>query len=143
MPEESILKPDITVASTVPQSRSGQPYLAIAVSGKWSLRTDRAQDVVSQGSKLMSLRRGRMPHFAVITVEPRPAMLKLLADGSGAIDCIYHLDLDALGRALDACQATRPNRLRWEPKRTFDRLVLQGRLRDYSDLIEEVRRLPA
>lgn len=139
MPEESMLKVDVIVGSP---AVSGLPLLELALSAKWSLRTDRAQDCVSQGSKLVSLRRGRMPHFAVLTIEPRPAMLKILADGSGAVDCVYHLDLAALQRTIDACAARTKNPSSWSPKLTFDRLIRQGRLRDYDDLIAEVLRLP-
>ena len=140
MPEESMLALDITVGEETGAERP--PLLQIGVSAKWSLRTDRAQDCVSQGSKLVSLRRGRMPHYAVLTMEPRPAMLKILADGSGAIDCVYHLDLAALGRAVDACANRRKDASGWSPKVTFERIVRQGRIRDYDDLVEEILRVP-
>lgn len=133
MPEESFLKVDITVGS--PPAQDPQ-LMHIGLSSKWSLRTDRAQDCISQGSKLASQRRGVMPHFAVITIEPRPAMLKILADGSGAIDCVYHLDLPALTRAISAERAKESPM--WSPGLTFDRLVQQRRLRDYDELTQEV-----
>jgi hypothetical protein len=81
MPEEALLKVDVTVAE--PRA-TGRPIVHTALSSKWSLHTDRAQDCVSQGSKLVTHRRGRMPHFGVVTIEPRSAMLKILCDGSGA-----------------------------------------------------------
>ena len=84
-----------------------------------------------------------MPHFAVITVEPRPAMLKILADGSGSVDCVYHLDLPALIRAVDAAAQTRAIPSSWSPKTTLLRMVRQGRIRDYDDLVSEVLRAPA
>ena len=67
---ESLLKIDVSVA--IPHEGE-LDELAIALSSKWSLRIDRAQDCVSQGSKLVAQRRGRMPHFGVITIEPRPS----------------------------------------------------------------------
>ncbi|MFL6146892.1 MAG: NgoMIV family type II restriction endonuclease, partial [Pseudonocardiaceae bacterium] len=139
MPEESLLKIDISVA--LPR-RDGPDELVIALSSKWSLRTDRAQDCVSQGSKLVALRRGRMPHFGVITIEPRPAMLKILADGSGSIDYVYHLDLPALAVTIEttAQSARRPDS--WSPRLTFNRLMGQRRIRDFDDLVWEVSRLP-
>ncbi|GAA3815409.1 NgoMIV family type II restriction endonuclease [Cellulomonas soli] len=135
--EESLLGIDLTVASA---GGAGKPRLEVALSAKWSLRTDRAQDCVSQGAKLVSQRRGRMPHFAVVTMEPRPAMLRILADGSGAVDCVYHLDLPALEHAvrLEAAAATAA---RWPPLETFERLCAQRRLRDYDELLNEVRRI--
>lgn len=139
MPEESLLRIDISVA--IPH-RGELDELAIAISSKWSLRTDRAQDCISQGNKLVSQRRGKMPHFGVITVEPRPSMLKVLADGSGAVDFVYHLDLPKLYETIDEVAQTRAS-TRWGPKRTFDRLMAQNRLRDYDRLLYEVARVPS
>lgn len=132
---EDLLKLDITIATEIGTSL---PELRIALSAKWSLRTDRAQDCVSQGSKLQAQKRGRMPHYAVITAEPRPAMLKIPSDGP-SVDCVYHLDLPALDRALTRMADGNPN---WSPKVTFDRLVRQGRLRDYDDLVQQVSEVP-
>lgn len=139
MPEESLLKIDISVA--LPQ-HDGPDELVIALSSKWSLRTDRAQDCVSQGSKLVALRRGRMPHFGVITIEPRPAMLRILADGSGSIDYVYHLDLPALAAAIETMSQSTRRPDSWSPRLTFNRLMIQRRIRDFDDLVWEVSRLP-
>jgi hypothetical protein len=138
MPTESLLKIDVSVA--IPHEGE-LDELAIALSSKWSLRTDRAQDCVSQGSKLVGQRRGRMPHFGVITIEPRPHMLRILADGSGAVDFVYHLDLSALSTAMAAVADRK--RGRWSPAETYNRLMRQKRLRDFDDLVREVMRVPA
>lgn len=138
MPEEAILRVDLTVGAPIALA---DPHLYVGVSAKWSLRTDRAQDCISQGARLAAQRRGPMPHFAVLTIEPRPAMLRILADGSGAIDCVYHLDLPALTRAIETVASTKP--ANWSPKRTFDRLLQQGRIRDYDELVSAVARVPA
>ncbi len=98
MPEEALLHIDVTVAET---GAVGAPRLHVALSSKWSLRTGRAQDCVSQGAKLVAQRRGRMPHFAVVMMEPRPSMLKILGDGSGSVDCVYHLDLPSLKQTME------------------------------------------
>lgn len=141
VPNEAVLKIDVAVSETAPPGE-----LAVALSSKWTLRTDRAQDCISQGNKLVSLRRGRMPHFAVITMEPRPAMLRLLADGSGSIDCVYHLDLPSLRLAVEDVErsrtAKRGRAVSWGPRETLERLVRQRRLRDYDDLVREIQRLP-
>ncbi|MEJ1180987.1 MULTISPECIES: NgoMIV family type II restriction endonuclease [unclassified Pseudarthrobacter] len=138
MPEESLLNLDLTCAL----EREGQePVLRLGLSSKWTLRTDRAQDCVSQGAKLASQRRGPMPHYAVITMEPRPAMLKILADGSGAVDYVYHLDLPALSRAIEKVRSTKKGS--WSPGITFDRLLMQGRIRDYDDLVRAVKSISA
>lgn len=138
MPEESLLNLDITCGS---EQQDMEPVLRLGLSSKWSLRTDRAQDCVSQGSKLASQRRGPMPHYAVITMEPRPAMLKILADGSGSVDYVYHLDLPALTRAMEAARSRRKAG-KWSPGDTFDRLINQGRIRDYDELVKAVKSIP-
>jgi hypothetical protein len=137
MPEESLLKIDITVASPAPAGR-----LLIALSSKWSLRTDRAQDCISQGAKLVNQRRGQMPHYAVLTMEPRPAMLRLIASGSGAVDCVYHLALPELRRAAETIERRRGGGA-WGPRHTLERLVAQRRVRDYDELLTEINSLPS
>lgn len=137
MPEESLLNLDLTCAL---EAEGRESLLRLGLSSKWTLRTDRAQDCVSQGSKLASQRRGPMPHYAVITMEPRPAMLKILADGSGSVDYVYHLDLPALVRAMEKLKSRK--RKGWSPGVTFDRLMNQGRLRDYDDLVRTVQAIP-
>lgn len=140
MPTESLLRIDVSVA--IKHEGEGElDELAIGLSSKWSLRTDRAQDCVSQGTKLVAQRRGRMPHFGVITIEPRPAMLRILADGSGAVDFVYHLDLSALSDSITAVAERKPSN--WSPAQTFNRLMRQRRLRDFDDLVHEVMRVPS
>jgi len=137
MPEESLLKIDVTVGAPSPNER-----LLVALSSKWSLRTDRAQDCVSQGSKLVSLRRGHMPHYAVLTMEPRPAMLRLIAYSSGAVDCVYHVALPEL-RSAARVLANRKGGTSWPQRASLERMVAQGRIRAYGDLVDEVKRLPS
>lgn len=132
--EESLLRLDVV---SYRDEMTTRPHLLTGFSLKWSLRTDRAQDCRSQGAKMSALRRGRMPHFAAVTMEPRPAMLALLGRGSGDLDCVYHLDLPALGDAVEAhYMANRPPRQRLFD--TFRRLVDQRRLRDYDELVTAV-----
>lgn len=75
-----------------------------------------------------------MPHFAAVTMEPRPYMLNLLGGGSGEVDCVYHLDLPALTLAIEAACAGQVRRQ--ETLDLFRRLVEQRRLRDYDELVE-------
>lgn len=137
MPEESFLNVDVSVG--IPHAGQEHPELAIAISSKWTLRTDRAQDCFSQGNKLMAQRRGKMPHFGVITIETRPSMLKILADGS-AVDYIYHLDLPTLTATLN--KVAESARGRWSPLETYGRIMRQERLRDFDKLVYEVMRVP-
>lgn len=112
--------------------------LEVGLSLKWSLRTDRAQDCRSQGAKLSALRRGRMPHFAAVTMEPRPYMLNLLGGGSGDVDCVYHLDLPALAQAVEDVYGSKSDKNSLRTLGTFRRLVEQRRLRDYDELVRYV-----
>ena len=74
-----------------------------------------------------------MPHFAVVTMEPRPYMLNLIGGGSGEVDCVYHLDLPALTAAIEeTCVGNARRRATLE---TFNRLVTQRRLRDWDELV--------
>jgi hypothetical protein len=129
---ESLLKLDVTVARTEPNRL---PELEIGLSLKWSLRTDRAQDCRSQGAKLSALRRGRMPHFAAVTMEPRPYMLNLLGGGSGDVDCVYHLHLPALQAAIDEVYGSKTDKTSQRIVAGFQRLVEQRRVRDYDELV--------
>lgn len=128
--EESLLKIDLAVGSWV----TGRvPDLQVAISSKWTFRTDRVQDVVSQGSKLAAQKRGRMPHFAVITMEPNPSFLRIPSDGP-FVDCVYHLDLPNLKKSLGGANKS--------AQRLFNRLIRQGRLKDYDDLVAYVKSIP-
>ncbi|MGX1807490.1 NgoMIV family type II restriction endonuclease [Nocardia sp. NPDC055321] len=135
MPEESMLKIDITLST-----KNAEDRLLIGLSSKWSLRTDRAQDCISQGSKLVSMRHGHMPHYAVLTMEPRPSMLKLIAYGSGSVDCVYHLALPQLRSAAESIEKNKGEP--WRPRVLLERMVSQRRVRSYEDLVSEVMRLP-
>lgn len=129
---ESLLKLDVVEARTQP---AHLPELEIGLSLKWSLRTDRAQDRRSQGAKLSALRRGRMPHFAAVTMEPRPYMLYLLGGGSGDVDCVYHLHLRALKAAIDEVYGSRTDKTSQRIRARFQRLIEQRRVRDYDELV--------
>lgn len=132
-PEESLLKLDITIAT-----RAALPKLVAGLSCKWSLRTDRAQDCLAQGAKLVANRRGRMPHYATLTMEPRPAMLRLLAYGSGSIDCVYHLALPELRDPAQDLVEDKGTKSSRQQRDSIERMVSQGRLRDYEALLAEV-----
>lgn len=138
MPEESMLSIDITVS---PEDSKSENRLLVGLSSKWSLRTDRAQDCIAQGAKLVSMRRGHMPHYAVLTMEPRPSMLKLLAYGSGSVDCVYHLALPELRAAAQVIEAARGKA--WPQRHLLEQMVTQRRIRPYQDLVDEINRLPA
>ncbi|MEY9967528.1 hypothetical protein ABIA33_005599 [Streptacidiphilus sp. MAP12-16] len=136
MADESPLNLDLAVQrpTTVAAeaSTSVPPHLVAGFSLKWSLRTDRLQDPRTQGSQMAAMRRGRMPHFAAVTMEPRPYYLGRLGMGTGDLDCVYHLALPELAKAVEDVYVG-PKRAK--QRDTFRRLVDQRRLRDYDDLV--------
>lgn len=117
------------------------PHLVAGFSLKWSFRTDRVQDPRIQGSKMASLRRGRMPHFAVVTMEPRPSMLAILGEGSGDVDFVYHLALPELTTAINTLAALPRHGPSWLTAATFRHLVSNRRVLDYHKLVEYVSTL--
>lgn len=138
--EESLLRVDIVGWDPDPINPIPLPELRVGLSLKWSLRTDRAQDCISQGAKMSSNRRGVMPHYATVTMEPRPYFLAILGQGSGAIDAVYHLALPELDLALAGLSSNSPKRY-LRAYESFQRLRDQGRLRDYSQLSERLSRM--
>ncbi|WAL72645.1 hypothetical protein OU787_14675 [Kitasatospora sp. YST-16] len=138
--DESLPKLDISVHRPLdPASPANGLHLVAGFSLKWSLRTDRLQDPRTHGAKMASLRRGRMPHFAAVTMEPRPYFLARLGQGTGDLDCVYHLHLPALTAAVDEYYTKTKSHLK--TRDTFRRMVDQRRLRDYDDLVAYLKTL--
>jgi hypothetical protein len=99
---------DVTVAEAREQ---GLPMLHTTLSSKWSLRTDRAQDCVSQGVKLVHSVMTNAPlHCGDTRIPPRDAQ-----NPRGRIDCVYHLDLLALTAAWEELAAHRKQPRSWSP----------------------------
>jgi hypothetical protein len=103
------------------------PSLHASISCKWTLRSDRAQNARSEGLNLVRNRKGRLPHIAVITGEPTPGRIASLALGTGDIDCVYHIALYELRKAL-------VDQDREETLDLLDTMIEGKRLRDISDL---------
>ncbi|MEU3494492.1 NgoMIV family type II restriction endonuclease [Kitasatospora cineracea] len=138
--DESLPKLDISVHRDLdPAPQLGHPHLVAGMSLKWSLRTDRLQDPRTHGAKMAALRRGRMPHFSAVTMEPRPYFLARLGQGTGDLDCVYHLHLPALTAAVDDYYTGLKSRVRIRD--TFHRMIDQRRLRDYDDLVSYLKTL--
>ena len=110
-----LIRPDITIGI----GTSALPHLHAAVSCKWTIRSDRVQNIRHEGVVLTRHRRGRHPHFVAVTAEPLPSRLAAIAEGTGEVDCVYH---PALAELFSACTDGRP-------AYTLQRLVAQDRLR--------------
>ena len=120
-----LVKPDVTVGL---DSGAGKPFLHAAVPCKWTLRSDRAQNVRHEAVVLIRHRRGRLPHITPVTAEPMPTRLASLARGTAEIDALYHVALDELSAAVRASGSA-------EQVDVLDELVGHNRLRDLADLV--------
>ena len=76
--------------------QSSHRFLHASVSCKWTIRSDRVQNVRLEAANIVRKRRGRLPHFVCVTCEPFPLRLAAVAGGDGDLDCTYHLDLQSL-----------------------------------------------
>jgi len=124
-----MIKPDVTVG--YPLQAAAPLHLHAAVSCKWTIRSDRVQGVRYEGAMLARHRRGRQPHFVLVTAEPLPTRLASIARGTGDVDAVYHVALEELGRAVARVGTS-------EQQRTLGELVSQRRLLDFNDLAHQL-----
>lgn len=124
-----VITPDVTVGREL--EVGGAPYLQAAVPCKWTLRSDRAQNVRHEAVVLIRHRRGRLPHITPVTAEPLPTRIASLARGTAEVDAVYHLALDEL---VAACAAAGTR----EQVEVLEELVSHDRLRDLSTLAATV-----
>lgn len=122
-----LIKPDITIGIDTGTRR----HLHAAVSCKWTIRSDRVQNIRHEGVVLTRHRRGRQPHFVAVTAEPLPSRLAAIARGTGELDCVYHI---ALQQLRTACH----NNTRASD--TLEELIEQDRLRPLGDLPDVIAR---
>lgn len=83
------------------KANSDLPILHASVSCKITLRSDRAQNVRTEGLNIVKNRKGHTPHIVLVTAEPMPSRIASAAMGTGEIDCVYHFALDELARAVE------------------------------------------
>ncbi|MGV0705653.1 NgoMIV family type II restriction endonuclease [Mycolicibacterium porcinum] len=115
------------------------PIAHAAVSTKWTLRSDRAQNVRTEALNLQKHRKGRTPHLVAVTADPLPTRLASVALGTGEIDCVYHVALPefvvaAEHSAMETGLTTRTRNARKKQLGVL-RVLVEGRqLRDIADL---------
>ncbi len=119
-----VITPDVTVAV----ERFGESgFLHAAVSCKWTIRSDRVQNIRHEAVLLTRLRKGRQPHIVTVTAEPLPTRLASIGRGTGEVDAVYHATFDELRSATDFAGTA-------EQKAALTELIDQGRLLDLADL---------
>ncbi|MEA3511540.1 MAG: NgoMIV family type II restriction endonuclease [Actinomycetota bacterium] len=119
-----LIKPDVTVAL---ENFGELPFLHAAVSCKWTIRSDRVQNIRHESVLLTRLRRGRQPHIVSVTAEPLPTRLAAIARGTGEVDAVYHAAFEPLVRATDLAGTV-------EQQDALAEMIDQRRLFDLSDL---------
>ncbi|MBX7234664.1 MAG: NgoMIV family type II restriction endonuclease [Caldilineales bacterium] len=120
-----------TIARLTPLRASNRSnslwILHASISCKWTIRSDRAQNIRTEGLNLIRHRKGHTPHIVAVTAEPLPTRLASLALGTGDLDCVYHF-------ALPELQAATREAGGQEQLEMLEAMVDGRRLRDISDL---------
>jgi hypothetical protein len=120
-----VIKPDVTVG--IDLDPEAAPFLHAAVPCKWTLRSDRAQNIRHEAVVLIRTRRGRLAHITPVSAEPMPTRLASLARGTGEVDAVYHVALDELRTACASAGNDEQNEV-------LEELIDHDRLRDLSAL---------
>jgi hypothetical protein len=123
-----LIKPDVCVGLSGQGDTDHLLFLHAAISCKWTIRSDRVQNIRHENNQMIRHRRGRLPHLVSVTAEPLPSRLIAIARGTGEVDAVYHIALGALVEAVEAVG----NDLQ---KELLDECILQRRLLPFSDLV--------
>ena len=97
-----LIRPDVTVGLSQVETASGLPPLHAAISCKWTIRSDRVQNIRHECLQMIRHRRGRQPHLVTVTAEPLPSRLASIARGTGEVDAVYHVAYDAMTSSVTA-----------------------------------------
>jgi hypothetical protein len=120
-----LIKPDVVVALMGTPTATPHPWMHAAVSCKWTIRSDRVQNIRHEFGQMIRHRRGRQPHLVTVTAEPLPSRLASIARGTGEVDATYHVAFEELATAV-AASSNHGQQEAWAE------VVGQGRLRDYN-----------
>lgn len=102
-------------------------FIHASISCKFTMRSDRAQNTRTEALNLIRSRKGRTPHIVAITAEPLPSRISSLAQGTGDIDCVYHVALDELKQSIIKSSDE-------EALNLIEMMITGKRLKDISDL---------
>ena len=94
-----LISPDVTVS--FPHGGANElPLLHAAISCKFTIRSDRVQNIRHESIAMIRHRRGRQPHIVAVTSEPLPSRLAAICRGTGEVDAVYHVCLTELEQAV-------------------------------------------
>ncbi|MFE0807719.1 NgoMIV family type II restriction endonuclease [Streptomyces sp. NPDC058848] len=123
-----LIRLDVTVGvSRAAATQEEPPFLHAAVSCKWTIRSDRVQNIRHEFLQMIRHRRGRLPHLVTVTAEPMPSRIAAIARGTGEVDAVYHIAFDALRAAVAEVGGK-------QQKDDLEECIGQGRLRPYEEL---------
>lgn len=128
-----IIKPDVVVGLPA-RHEDEAPFLHAAISCKWTIRSDRVQNIRHENNQMIRHRRERLPHLMTVTAEPLPSRLAAIARGTGEVDAVYHIAFEALDRSVTNLAAKK--QLSYEQVDAWLEVTSLGRVRPYSDLAE-------
>ena len=96
--EETLLDPAQAIVKYSPlrKKEGSKPILHASISCKWTMRSDRSQNIRTEAMNLIRNRKGHTPHIVAVTAEPLPTRIASLALGTGDLDCVYHIALHEL-----------------------------------------------
>lgn len=129
--QDYLIKPDVVVGLLDVPTVNDKPLLHAAVSCKWTIRSDRVQNIRHENNQMVRHRRGRQPHLVSVTAEPLPTRLASIARGTGEVDAVYHLAYDELYAAVQASENL-------GQQAAWAEIVGQNRLLDYNLLAEHL-----
>jgi hypothetical protein len=126
-----VVDPSNPISQLTPLREINHPepvlILHASISCKWTMRSDRAQNIRTEALNLIRNRKGHIPHIVALTAEPLPTRLASLALGTGDLDCTYHFALPELQEAVKESGS--------ESQQDMLQGMIEGqRLRDISDL---------
>jgi hypothetical protein len=133
---EYLVKTDVYVGVENAAHAHERPFLHAAISSKWTIRSDRVQNVRHEFATLVRNRRGRCPHLVLVTAEPLPSRVLAIARGTGEIDAVYHLLYDELDVAVSVlCGDSSPYA---DQGAAWAEMASQKRIKPYSSLVEDL-----
>ncbi|RDH76883.1 restriction endonuclease [Mycolicibacterium moriokaense] len=131
-----LVKTDVYVGVENAATPDHLPFLHAAISSKWTIRSDRVQNVRHEFATLVRNRRGRCPHLVLVTAEPLPTRVLAIARGTGEIDAVYHLLYDEIDLAVSVlCQPLGPYE---EQRAAWTEMAKQQRIKPYSELVNDL-----
>ncbi len=125
--EETLLDPAQAIVKYSPlrKKEGSKPILHASISCKWTMRSDRSQNIRTEAMNLIRNRKGHTPHIVAVTAEPLPTRIASLALGTGDLDCVYHIALHELEIAVASNE---------DQQEMLRNLIDGKRLRDIIDL---------